>query len=56
MEITLWEFRSGESGYTQKRPCPWAMGKGGSVTTTNTRGVNVMGNSIVLLTYSSSDG
>ena len=56
MEITLWEFRSGESGYTQKLPCPWAMGKGASVTTTNTFGVNVMGNSIVLLTYSSSDG
>ena len=56
MEITLWEFRSGESGYTQKLPCPWAMGKGASVTTINTCGVNVMGNSIVLLTYSSSDG
>ena len=56
MEITLWEFRSGESGYTQKLPCPWAMSKGASVTTTNTCGVNVMGNSIVLLTYSSSDG
>ena len=56
MEITLREFRSGESGYAQKLPCPWAMGKGASVTTTNTCGVNVMGNSIVLLTYSSSDG
>ena len=55
-EITLWELRSGESGYTQKRPCSWAMYKGASVTTTNACGVNVMGNSIVLLTYSSSDG
>ena len=24
MEITLGQFRSGESGYTQKRPCLWA--------------------------------
>ena len=24
MEITLRQFRSGESGYTSKRPCPWA--------------------------------
>ena len=24
MEITLGQFRSGESGYAQKRPCPWA--------------------------------
>ena len=24
IEITLREFRSRESGYTQKRPCPWA--------------------------------
>ena len=23
MEITLGKFRSGESGYTQKRPRPW---------------------------------
>ena len=23
-EITLGQFRSRESGYTQKRPCPWA--------------------------------
>ena len=24
MEITLGQFRSGESGYKQKRPCPLA--------------------------------
>ena len=24
MEITQGQFRFGESGYTQKRPCPWA--------------------------------
>ena len=24
MKITLVQFRSRESGYTQKRPCPWA--------------------------------
>ena len=24
MEITLGQFRSRESAYTQKRPCPWA--------------------------------
>ena len=24
MEITLGQFGSGESGYAQKRPCPWA--------------------------------
>ena len=24
MEIALGQFRSGESGYTQKRPCPRA--------------------------------
>ena len=23
MEITLGQFRSRESGYTQKSPCPW---------------------------------
>ena len=40
MEITLGQFRSEKSGYTQKRLCPWAnatylpMGKRASVTTT----------------------
>ena len=26
MEIALGQFRSGESGYTQKRPYPWVKG------------------------------
>ena len=38
MEITIKHFRSMETGYTQKRPCPWAnaylpMSKRASVTT-----------------------